>query len=44
MTLKAKMFDLYGTLANIELDGHFKLFTLSEYTNTKNFKGALFVL
>ena len=44
MTLKAKMFDLYGTLANIDLDGHFKLFTLSEYTNTKNFKGTLVVI
>ena len=44
MTHKAIIFDVDGTLTNAEPDGHLKSFTLSEYTNTKNFKGALVVL
>ena len=44
MTLKAIIFDVDGALTNAEPDGHLKSFTLSEYTVTKNFKGALVVL
>ena len=43
MTHKAIIFDVDGTLANTKPDGHLKSFPLSEYTNTKNFKGALVV-